>query len=242
LRYAEKDFEAAWNLVNPGKPVPQAMDTQNLFQVQCLPYGCSADMLHKWSQLIQWEFRAIRAVGPTSWLIGSKSMPPEGIHTFNSRPVLIKYLPPRDSLQMAAGDASSAFFDPWAAAAQLKTANASANATSTANVPGPTEARFQEHANKLNEQETKLQQIEHALTKLQKDTQHEFQQVQVREQQAQAQVQQAIMTVKNELDNSFQKGIQQQSVQLNSTLGELRSLLQAPPKRSRSPAEEEMED
>ena len=169
-------------------------------------------------------------------------MPPEGIHTFNSRPVLIKYLPPRDSLQMAAGDASSAFFDPWAAAAQLKTANASANATSTANVPGPTEARFQEHANKLNEQETKLQQIEHALTKLQKDTQHEFQQVQVREQQAQAQVQQAIMTVKNELDNSFQKGIQQQSVQLNSTLGELRSLLQAPPKRSRSPAEEEMED
>lgn len=258
LRYAEKDFEAAWNLVNPGKPVPQAMDTQNLFQVQCLPYGCSADMLHKWSQLIQWEFRAIRAVGPTSWLIGSKSIPPEGIHTFNSRPVLIKYLPPRDSLQnnpilagpmpskkevaVAAGDASSAFFDPWAAAAQLKTANASASANNTANVPGPTEARFQEHANKLNEQETKLQQIEHALTKLQEDTRHEFQQVQVREQQAQAQVQQAIMTVKNELDNSFQKAIQQQSVQLNNTLGELRSLLQAPPKRSRSPTEEEMKD
>ena len=52
----------------------------------------------------------------------------------------------------------------------------------------------------------------------------------------------AIQAVKSDLESAFQNAIQQQSVQLNGTLGELRALLQAKPKRARANADGDMED
>ena len=100
-------------------------------------------------------------------------------------------------------------------------------------VPGPSEARFQEHSAKLQDHTDKLSKLETALAKLQTDTQHEFHLVSKREQQNQMQMQAAIASVKTELETSFQHAINNQSLQLNNTLGELRQLLQAKPKRGR---------
>jgi hypothetical protein len=47
--------------------------------------------------------------------------------------------------------------------------------------------------------------------------------------------------MKADLETSFQSALMQQSTQLNSTLGELRSLLQTSTKRGRGADEESME-
>jgi hypothetical protein len=246
LRYAKEDFELAWAVIYPDKEVPKTHDVQHLFQVQSLPYGCSAEMLEQWSQHIQWGFKAIKALGPNAWLIGSSTMPPEGLHLFNNKPVLLKYLPPRDTAisnpiiagprprrqdkhnKSEASDATGPNFDPWASYTGPK-----AMPSQPKDVPGPSEARFQEHSAKLQDHTDKLSKLETALAKLQTDTQHEFQLVSKREQQNQMQMQAAIASVKTELETSFQHAINNQSLQLNNTLGELRQLLQAKPKRSR---------
>jgi hypothetical protein len=51
----------------------------------------------------------------------------------------------------------------------------------------------------------------------------------------------AIQGMKADLETSFQSALMQQSTQLNSTLGELRSLLQTSTKRGRGADEESME-
>jgi DNA anti-recombination protein RmuC len=132
-------------------------------------------------------------------------------------------------------DHSGPHFDPWANYNHQKASQPQPRDTA-----GPTEARFQEHAARLQDHNEKLTKMEAALTKLQTDTKNEFMLVQKREQQNQMQMHAAIATVKTELESSFQHAINQQSHQLNSTLGELRQLLQAKPKRNRAADDDDM--
>ena len=248
LRFSSKDFDRAWAVIFPGKEAPKVQEVHHMFQLQSLPYGTTAAMLEQWANNIGWTFKAIKALGPNSWLIGSCDMPPPGLQLFNNRPILIKHLPPKDTangnpivagpmprkvdrnaMSSASTDQTSPHFDPWAGYNANKMQPAQPK-----DLTGPTEAKFQEHAAKLNSQGEQIQKIEKALMQLQSDTKQEFQNVQQREQQTQMQMQAAINAVKTDLESSFQQAISQQSLQLNSTLGELRTLLQAKPKRTRS--------
>ena len=248
LRFSSKDFDRAWAVIFPGKEAPKVQEVHHMFQLQSLPYGTTAAMLEQWANNIGWTFKAIKALGPNSWLIGSCDMPPPGLQLFNDRPILIKHLPPKDTanrnpivagpmprkvdrnaMSSASMDQTSPHFDPWAGYNANKMQPAQPK-----DLTGPTEAKFQEHAAKLNSQGEQIQKIEKALMQLQSDTKQEFQNVQQREQQTQMQMQAAINAVKTDLESSFQQAISQQSLQLNSTLGELRTLLQAKPKRTRS--------
>eukprot|EP00435_Cladocopium_sp_Y103_P006658 s4409_g2.t1 len=262
LRFAKADYELAWSVIFPDKEIPKEHNVQHLFQLQSLPYGCSAAMLEQWSQHIQWDFKPMKAIGPNAWLIGSANMPPEGLLLFNSKPILLKYLPPRDtfaSSPIVAGpqprrqerkqsitpeaDHSGPHFDPWAGYQNQKS-QAKTQPTQPRELAGPTEAKFQEHSARLQDHTDKLSKMEEALSKLQTDTMNEFLLVQKREQQNQMQMQVAIQSVKTEIETSFQKAITQQSHQLNDTLGELRQLLQTKQKRSRDDADgdREMDD
>ena len=259
LRYAKGDYDQAWAVIFPDREIPKAHDMQHMFQLQSLPYGCSASMLEQWSQNNKWNFKAVKALGPNAWLIGSAEMPPQGIHMFNSKPILIKYLPPKDvaarspivagpqprrtekaTSSISNTEHSGASFDPWAGYNQHKLMQSQARQQKE--LPGPTEARFQEHATKLNDHGEQLARMEKALTQLKQDTQQEFQNVANREKQLQTQVQTAITSVKSELETSFQNAINKQSTQLNDTLGELRQLLQTSTKRVRTPEENDMQD
>jgi site-specific DNA-cytosine methylase len=247
LRFAAADFESSWKLIFPDKPAPKGHESCHLFQVQSLPYGCTADMLTKWSTTIGWEFRAMKALGPNSWLVGSKTMPQASFFTFNSKPVLVKFLPPKDVTAAnpiiagpkpqkqenrkspgAASETSASAFDPWAQSAY----NRGLPPAFTKDLTGPTESRLQEQDGKIEKLEVALEQLRH-------DTKAGFEQVQQRELQAQKHVQDAIHSVKSELENAFQSAIVQQSNQLNGTLNELRSLLISKSKRSREAGGEE---
>jgi hypothetical protein len=234
----------------PDKPIPQAYDASNLFRIDSLPHGCSAEMLNKWSEVVKWQFRPLKALGPNAWLVGSTSMPPSEFLTFNAKPVLVKYLPPKDvthASPIVAGPlptkndrlktACGVMEDPWAQAAQQRGLPPVLNRDLT----GPTETRLKEQDTKLEEQSSRIEQMEQALEQLRADTKQGFDQVQQREQQAQMNMHTAIQGMKADLETSFQSALMQQSTQLNSTLGELRSLLQTSTKRGRGADEESME-
>lgn len=250
LRYATGDYDAAWRMLFPDKPIPQAYDASNLFRIDSLPHGCSAEMLNKWSEVVKWQFRPLKALGPNAWLVGSTSMPPSEFLTFNAKPVLVKYLPPKDvthASPIVAGPlptkndrlktACGVMEDPWAQAAQQRGLPPVLNRDLT----GPTETRLKEQDTKLEEQSSRIEQMEQALEQLRADTKQGFDQVQQREQQAQMNMHTAIQGMKADLETSFQSALMQQSTQLNSTLGELRSLLQTSTKRGRGADEESME-
>lgn len=259
LRFATDDYEAAWKILCPDRQVPAAQDTPNLFQIQSLPYGCSAEMLTKWSESIGWAFKPLKALGPTGWLVGSKEQPPAEFLTFNAKPVLVKFIQPKDSVNtspIVAGPLPSKSdssqkaatatngplggplsFDPWAKSAQGKGLPPAFTREQT----GPSEMKFKEQDGKIEAQNQKLAEMENAIEQLRQDTKSGFEQVHQREQQAQAQVHAAIKTVKQDLEHAFQQAICQQSNQLNGTLQELRSLLQTKPKRGRSEESNGME-
>ena len=195
-------------------------------------------------------------------MVGSQIKPPSDFMTFNGKPVLVKFIPPKDSVKaspIVAGPHPNKFdkghsqqsatkdrgmlggplsFDPWAQSGQAKGLPAVLNRDHQ----GPTETKLQEQDERIETQNQKIAVIEQALEQLRSDTKTGFEEVQKREQQSQAQVQAAIQTVKHDLEQTFQQAICQQSTQLNSTLQDLRSLLQAKPKRSRTADDSEMDD
>ena len=199
LRFSAVDYETAWKVINPDRPVPAAHDTSNVFQVQSLPYGCNADMLRKWSEAIGWEFKPLKALGPTAWLVGSQNLPPSEFLTFNAKPVLVKLIPPKDSVNSSpiiagplpskteqsnvkAGIARGPLggppgFDPWAMSAQ----NKGLPAAFPRDQAGPSEMRFTEQDAKIEAQNQKLAVMEQALEQLKIETKTGFEQVQERE-------------------------------------------------------------
>ena len=250
LRFSRSTFEEAWKSIQPNKPMPVIMDLKYMWKIQPLPFGCTATMLVNWAKAIAWELKPIKALGATTWLAGSQEPLPEGIHTFNSRPLLIKLLPPRHQQNMSpivAGprpfrqprpgsqkeeDQNAAFFDPWANYSGPKPSQSGRNA---APISASAETKFQE-------QEARITKVEEALAQLRTDTGAAFQKVEEREKITHERTQEAIAAVKSDLEASFQNAIAQQSNQLNSTLNDLKALLTAKPKRVRDHEEGGMQD
>ena len=249
LRFSRDAFEAAWKSIQPNKPMPVIMDMKFMWKIQPLPFGCTATMLVNWAKAIGWELKPIKALGATTWLAGSQAPLPEGIHTFNARPLLIKLLPPRhqqNASPIGAGPRPSDSRDQACRKMMITTIHflihgqnysgpKGGQARSVAPLTASAETKFQE-------QEARITKVEEALAQLRTDTGAAFQKVEDREQIAQAQMHEAIAAVKSDLENSFQSAITQQSNQLNSTLNDLKALLIAKPKRSRENETGDKED
>eukprot|EP00438_Fugacium_kawagutii_P035676 Skav231661 [mRNA] locus=scaffold823:182260:186903:- [translate_table: standard] len=251
LRFPATEFAAAWKVINGDKVPPNDIQVKYMFRIEPLPYGCTATMLGEWSQLLSWPFKAIKALGPRCWLVGSAVQPPDGIHTFNTCPVIIKLIPPKglqETSPILAGPkpskaatkegvaAPDPHFDPWAKAAHAqREANAASQQART--LQGPTEARFQAQDERMAQMENTLQQLQSNQDKLRSDTEKGFAAVEKQEQK----LHHAIHQVRTDLENSFSAALSAQSNQLNATLADLKNLLQAKPKRGLPKGEEEME-
>eukprot|EP00438_Fugacium_kawagutii_P032432 Skav209373 [mRNA] locus=scaffold64:64578:66485:+ [translate_table: standard] len=247
LRYHRDHFDKAWAVLCPDKPKPSNLQLKYIYRVEPLPFGATSEMLLKWSQLISWDFKPMKAMGPRTWLIGSQQPCPDGVICFNSSPVIIRLIPPKSPQQgsavvagpqprkMTALEVQGAA-DPWTAPGAASTdpwanftpTTAAKAAAAPRTVQGPIESRF-------NQQEQRLDQMEQALTQLRNDTQQGFQNVEQREKKTHA----VIAQVKHELESSFTQAINQQSSQLNTTLADLKTLLVQRTKRDRELAEDE---
>lgn len=240
LRFHMNHFKEAWTKIFPDREPPSDLQINFMFRAEPFPFGSTVDMIATWARNEGWSIKPIKSLGPRAWLIGAKEHPPEGFHTFNGSPIIIRVLPPRQSMQTSpilAGpkpnkhfvtsnprksDLQDPFFDPWAG---YQPTNATAS-TAVRSLPGPTEAKFQE-------QDQKITKLEEALVALKADTNKGFEKVEAREKKNEQKMQTAIEKIKTDIDKSVQSAIQQQSQTLDTTLKELRSLMLQKPKRNR---------
>eukprot|EP00438_Fugacium_kawagutii_P029941 Skav232687 [mRNA] locus=scaffold698:582235:586895:- [translate_table: standard] len=257
LRYLCEHFAAAWKIIHESKPLPDDMRVVHLFRVEPLPHGCTSEMLLAWGKQLKWEFRALKALGPRCWMIGSEVLPPSGLHTFNSNPILIKSIPtkrqqvanpilagPKPSHSKsgpssASDDLPALQSDPWAPWLRNKASAAPVPQNApTRTLQGPIEARFIAQEEKISKMEGVLSQLQVAQGQLKADTEQGFAQVAHREKQ----IEQAITQVRGELEHSFTAALKQQSTDLNSSLSDIKALLMKKQvKRSHeAPADEDM--
>eukprot|EP00438_Fugacium_kawagutii_P008078 Skav207894 [mRNA] locus=scaffold2233:41451:42899:- [translate_table: standard] len=254
LRFHKDFHQEAWKQLCPDKPFPQRIEVKHLYKIEPLPHGTTVSMLELWAKNNAWSLQPIKPLGPVPWLVGSDSPAPCDILKFNGNPLILKWLAPKGHAQAnpiiagpaprkpkgkgkgkgvetPAEDPFGPHFDPWHGYEKRIEP-----APSTRELTGPTEARFQK-------QDEQIAAMEAAITQLKQDTQNEFVKVEQRAQNNMLQVKQTIGAVKEELANSFQKSLSQQSESINSTLLDLKALLKAQPKRGRTKAEdEEMEE
>eukprot|EP00438_Fugacium_kawagutii_P018339 Skav229478 [mRNA] locus=scaffold3730:3999:5738:- [translate_table: standard] len=242
LRFLKEHFSEAWQVIHGTKPQPLDVTVKHTFRLEPLPFGCTGEMLVAWSKLLPWEFKPIKAIGPRTWLIGSASMPPDGVHSFNSSPVLIKLIQPKGSTAInpvLAGPkpskhdakktgAEDPFYDPWAASAYALRADPAKGASADARtIQGPIETRFAAQDARFDQLEKTIATMKSNAEQLTQETKQGFDAVQQREQQ----LQNSIMQVRTDLESSFQAAIAQQSTQMSANFEDLKVLLASRNKR-----------
>ena len=247
LRYHKHDFETAWKVVFPGKEPPIDTLVNHIYRIEPLPFGCTSDMLIRWSSTVKWPLKPIKAAGPKSWIIGATTHPTQQVLVFNGQPILAKLIPPKQQSSVSpivAGPKPTTHSlqkmdpfqtnDPWA-----KYQGASANPVNTTQPPrdlaGPTETKFQQ-------QENRIMNVEQALQKLQQETQAGFKAVEQREHHFQNVLKKDLQAMRQDIDTSVQQALVAQSSKLDNTLSELKSLFAQTAKRSRNALNEDDKD
>lgn len=244
LRFPREHFEKAWAVLCASKPLPTNLQMKYLYRVEPLPFGATASMLQQWSTVLGWPFKALKAMGPKTWLLGSQEPCPSGVICFNVNPVILKLIPPRTTAQANAvlagprprrdtgnqlgkGEDPLTVNDPWAASLKQQSSG-TAVPQAARSVHGPIEAKFSEHSQRMDK-------FEEALAQLRSETQQGFAKVEEREKS----IHTSITQVKQELENSMKQGFAQQSTQLNATLTDIRNLMIVRNKRTKADDEED---
>ena len=237
IRIAACNFSNAWKQLYPNIDEPMQINATRTFKLENLPFGTTAKMIAMWAEHQGWKIRPYRALGPKGWLIGADAPPNSSALSFNGSPILVRELPGRyqASSPIMAGpkplqknsrnvsQPTARALDPWA--------NYVGTAATVADKPatGPTANKFQQH-------EQRMQQIEETLTQLKQDqlAQHQAQEdfqlrleteTKQRELSMQQHIEARLDTLRTELDQSFTSALQAQSQHFDTNLSEIKQLL-----------------
>lgn len=238
IRIAACNFSNAWKQLYPNIDEPMQINATRTFKLENLPFGTTAKMIAMWAEHQGWKIRPYRALGPKGWLIGADAPPNSSALSFNGSPILVRELPGRyqaSSSPIMAGpkplqknsrnvsQPTARALDPWA--------NYVGTAAMVADKPatGPTANKFQQH-------EQRMQQIEETLTQLKQDqlAQHQAQEdfqlrleteTKQRELSMQQHIEARLDTFRTELDQSFTSALQAQSQHFDTNLSEIKQLL-----------------
>ena len=260
LRVDKAKFSTAWEVVYPGATPPKDIPTNVVYKIESLPFGATAETVQSWAEQFQWIVKPLRAVGPTSWIVGCEQGPKPMQLTFNGNPVLVRALPPKvgatvhpvvagprpiwnsSKREEQSPPIGHLISDPWANWQGPKP-----TLTWVPNVPrslpGPQEARMaaqDERIAKLEETIEKVheQQNNHDAKLIQFQDDVKQQDVAIR-----THIDQRLQQVKAELDASFSGALQQQSKNFDDNMRELKQMLGAVSKRkalAQSPEDAEM--
>lgn len=245
MRVQKSSFAQAWKQLKPQEPMPSQIETSLIYKLEPLPFRCNPKALADWSDHVGWPFKAIRAVGPRCWIVGTNKQPPVKPLVFNGQMVLPVLLPPKQSAfksPIVAGPRARPedMVDPWMTSPDPWGSQAPVAPVAARAVTGPTEQKFQQ-------QEAKLQTLEQQLTQLSaRQDEHSMQMTQMRsdlsktEDKLAANITQAMQEVKNELSSSFSQSMKQQAQQFDSNFRQLRELLK-PAKRKTAAAGDDEE-
>lgn len=237
LRFRAEKFTTAWESIHPGIPPPQKPQGDLLFKISGLPFGCTSTVIKDWGQTMSWEIAAVKALGPTAWLVRSAAHPKEGFHLFNSTPVLIQYLPPKNSKHTPVllgprakpSDTDMAYFDPWANWTGPRLASTARESNTLSQQPrqvtGPIEDRFAKQDASIAAIRTELQELTQKQDEQNKLNDHRFQQAEIREKKNLSQMQSDMKSMQRDLEKSFATSLNQNATNLDARLRELKDLI-----------------
>ena len=245
LRFMDDKFEEAWQVLHPGVPTPTLQPGDKLFKIQGLPFGCTHQMMMDWSDHLKWKLTPVRALGPQTWLARSPDHPPEGIVLFNSQPLLIRYLPPKEQrpnqvllgprTKPAPPDTKAPWGpmnDPWA---NYTPNSVPASASQTLrSVDGPTEKRLASQDDRINALADSLKKLE---VEQQAHAQHvskQFEDIAMREQDSLTKIQATMHSLQTTMEHNLQQTMSQHTCKIDAQFGELKQLFMQRSKR-RSP-------
>eukprot|EP00438_Fugacium_kawagutii_P026361 Skav206082 [mRNA] locus=scaffold2150:33552:38108:+ [translate_table: standard] len=254
IRVDKTNFAEAWTSIFPGVPQPELREGEFTYKVENLQFGTTKTMIDNWLAQLKWKAVAFKSLGPQSWIIKTNEVPPEGIHLFNTAPVLIRRLqdklprqervllgpmpkhtgPRQDPWQVSGSVAEG---DPWARWTTTQ-APATASAPSMTGGPpraasGPIETKFQEQQAKINQLEQSMQ----ALTQTQKDQHAQLQQqvatVEKAQEKQSIQVHSALKNMQSEIDKNINRTLQKHAQNTDAQFQELKRLFLANNKRDK---------
>eukprot|EP00438_Fugacium_kawagutii_P015038 Skav225171 [mRNA] locus=scaffold1095:192211:194025:- [translate_table: standard] len=250
LRVSAGQFAASWKQINPDIDVPEQVEANFLYKIESLPFGTTSKMLGEWATHSNIKLKAIRALGPRCWLIGTPTEVPQQQYSFNASPILLRPVKSRLAHQddpVIAGPKPLAstqvplHSDPWAPFFANRTpASAATSAKPAAASAGPTEQKLQEQDAKIQDIATTLQ----ALKVQHEHTQQQFagvqSELQARESKIIGHIDGQIQSLRQELDTSFSKALTQQSQQVDSRFQEIKALLMSSKRKEPEQGDDEM--
>lgn len=247
VRCESKYFDKTWALFHGDAPPPEPMPQGDVYKIQNLPYGIDRVILKEWLQFSGWEASPMKSIGSRAWLVKAPKGPPRDIMTFNSEPVIVRKLQsmqttgtglvagPRSSTKPASVSAASMAtsyrtgdpnHDPWKEAAAAKFASSSTQSKPSEASPGPTMLHLNQHDQQLAALETAFQQFrtEQQETNQQMSTRMDTMDTSL--QSHAAETKQTLQDFRQSFQESFHAAFQQNERHLQSSMAEIKTLLQ----------------
>ena len=246
LRFKDADFASAWSVLNPNMPLPAKTSGDQVYKIEGLPFGCTGDMIQTWAKAIKWDCMPFRAMGPQSWLVKTDDPPPDGVPMFNTHPVLIRHLPPRQTQQppLLLGPRPKASdkpennqnlaVDPWASWKGPRLTPSAAAAPSRS-IDGPVEAKFKAQAEQISMLQNDLKKISASHDKQCQHVEKKFQQIEAQQNQHMEQVKQCFDDLTTRFEDSIAMSLRHSTKAMEDRFGELKALFQNSNKRPASP-------
>ena len=241
IRLHKDNYADAWNVIHPGLPVPHHDGNMNmLYKLEPLPFGTSSAALEEWSKAVSWVVRPIKPLGARAWLVGASSEPPSSFLLYNTAPVMIKFLPPREGLRqplVVAGKLSKNdqeapwdiadvnSVDPWARYRLNSGTNSAPSvvsmaSTSSRQVTGPTEAKFTEQSARILKLEEQVNCIAQQHKEHRNEVKEQFDGIAQREQTTQ----EMLKNLRADFTQSITQATSMQTKELHSSLNELKDM------------------
>ena len=151
--------------MEPPKKTPQG----DVYKIQPLPFGVDREVLQEWADSNLWNMHPLKPLGAKTWLVNSSEAPPKDVMFFNSSPLLINKMQPKNTenpIGLIAGPKSISaaitvppvknptvfqkgdpFYDPW----QGTAASSSVGKVES----GPTEKYLQQHDQQIKHLENR---------------------------------------------------------------------------------------
>lgn len=245
LRYKTMDYDKAWQTIKPNEAVPTQLPGQHVYKLEGLPFGCSQVAIKQWLDVIKWQATPFRALGGTTWIVKTNEEPPEGVQTYNTMPVLIRFLPPRAKIadRILTGSQPKPLTDPWTRGDDpwtnyRPTAPSSSVAPPNRQVQGPVESRFAAQDEKISAMKHEIEQ----LAQTQQATMQQVKQIDANQKQQGQDFATAMTQLKSDVDVALQNTMQHHSKQMDSRFDELMKLMKSKAKRSRGKEDGDMSE
>ena len=247
LRFSEDKFNEAWGKIHPGQTPPSRSAGSLTFKVEGLPFGCTSDMLTSWGAKISWKIVPFKALGPSAWLVKSDQQVPDGLLHFNTFPVLVRFLPPKDvdKTPLLVGPrpkhvnpqrepAATLHTDPWA--------NYTGPRSRPSTVQGPPRQLDGPVASKMKEQDEKIATLQSDLKKLALQSEKQIATVEKRLESSDKQnavqfgkMEASIKSLNTSIDQALQASVQQNANLMEAKMNELKALFQTKRPRDEDP-------